>query len=168
LCMGALSAVFFLHLWTLDIRMVFQFGNAYFLAAALCWAFVTIVSQRVTASPFVYSFYAFGLVTPVLFFMASDVGIVLQLGWNFWGNMILIVGLGSLFATSVYFSAAQRFGAKWASLFLFVVPSSAVVFSFFMLGEIPTWPTIVGGVLALSGVYVLNYATKADASSLPR
>ncbi len=163
--LGLFSAVFFLQLWALDLGMVFRFGNAYFLAAALCWSLVTIVSQRVTASPFVYSVYAFGFLTPILFFSIPNLGIIWTMGWSFWWYLLLLVGLGSLFATSVYFRGAQVLGAKGAASFFFIVPVSAVVFSFFTLGEVPTWPTVVGGILALSGVYVLRMSPKVSVVS---
>jgi drug/metabolite transporter (DMT)-like permease len=52
--------------------------------------------------------------------------------------------------------AIKSFGAARAGQFLYLIPSSAALFSWLGLGEIPTWSTLAGGALALIGVIIVN------------
>ena len=156
--LGGLSAVFFLKLWTLNTQTLFDAGNSYFLIAALTWSVLTIVSQRLKISSLLYNFYAFGLVTPFLVIGTPihELLSVCHQGLNFWIPMGFIVICGTVFSTTLYFFVTKTSGAKVAASYIFLVPTSAMIFAVLLLHEKPTWQTIVGGLLALAGVYILN------------
>jgi len=164
--LGASSAVFFLQLWTLNLSHMLDSGNAYFLAASLTWSLLTIVSQYTTMSSVLYNFYAFAIVSPIFLIGAAkhDVLSVFHQSPLFWLNMGFIVIFGTVFSTTMYFYITQKQGAKAASSYIFLVPAMAMCFSFIFLNERPTWPTLIGGALALSGVYILNRVGPKGAS----
>ncbi|MBI5641926.1 MAG: EamA family transporter [Deltaproteobacteria bacterium] len=60
------------------------------------------------------------------------------------------------FATTVYFFASSILSSRKASSFVFLVPFSAVILSWFFLGEVPRINTIAGGSLAIGAVYIIN------------
>ena len=59
-------------------------------------------------------------------------------------------------ATTFYFLATVSLGAEKASSFIFLVPLSAALSSWFLLGETIQINTIAGGVLGIMAVYMLN------------
>jgi drug/metabolite transporter (DMT)-like permease len=156
--LGVSSAVFFLQVWTLNMTHILDSGNGYFLAAALSWSLLTIVSQHTTMSSLLYNFYAFAIVSPLFIFGQSlhDIAMIFHQGSLFWLNMGFIVCCGTLFSTTMYFYITQKHGAKEASSYIFLVPTMALLFSFIFLHEKPSIWTVIGGGLALAGVYVLN------------
>jgi len=62
-------------------------------------------------------------------------------------------------ATTFYFYATAKIGANKASSFIFLVPLSAAVGSWVILGEVPLWNTIAGGILGIVAVFILNRKT---------
>ena len=56
----------------------------------------------------------------------------------------------------VYFVATQKLGASLASAFIFLVPVSNVIVSWFWLNETPLWNTIAGGCIAVLSVWILK------------
>ena len=158
LSLGIASAVFFLQLWSLNSHVIFDSGNIYFLTAACIWSVLTMISQTITVNTLLYTFYAFTLVSPLFLIGAkrSDILSILHQSPIFWLNLGLIVVFGTVFSTTMYFYVTQKLGAKIASSYIFLVPSSAILFAWIFLHEIPTFPTLIGGALALSAVYALN------------
>jgi len=66
-------------------------------------------------------------------------------------NLFALSVYGTSFATAVYF-----LGSKRASSYIFIVPLSAVIFSsIFFNGKIDLF-LVIGGIISLSGVYLLN------------
>ena len=157
--LGVISAVFFLQLWQFDLAQFWGSGTAYFFLAALTWSMLSIIGQHIKLSPIVYTFYVALLIAPVLL-IGSDahaVFSVFDFGATFWFWMIFLSTLGYGFATTLFFLANQKLGAKTASSFLFLVPTSALLVAFFVLNEPLSIPTIIGGIFALTGVAVLNF-----------
>lgn len=159
LMLGVLSAVFFLRLWQFDPAYLLNSGTVYFVLAAFCWSVISIIGQYVKISTLVYTFYMFAIVTPFLLIgtTATDVVNVTRAGAVFWFNLAFIATIGTVFATTLFFLANQKLGARTASSFIFLVPASAALIAWLVLGEQLPWTTITGGVLALGGVYSLNY-----------
>ncbi len=52
--------------------------------------------------------------------------------------------------------ASSRLGSRRAGSFDFIVPTSALLFSWFFLGDVPGVSTVAGGVLTVSAVYLIN------------
>ena len=60
-------------------------------------------------------------------------------------------------ATSYYFYATTKIGAERASSFIFLVPISAALSSWFFIGEIIRYYTIIGGILGMLAVFIINF-----------
>jgi drug/metabolite transporter (DMT)-like permease len=59
-----------------------------------------------------------------------------------------------------------RLPASQTASFLYLVPPVATVMAWLWIGEVPTWFSLAGGVLALAGVIVVNFA-KPKAAIVP-
>jgi len=164
LVLGLTGGAILLEVWHISVAKLFGSGNAYFLAASIAWASLTITSEKSkhSASPLVFSFYVFCCATVIIFPVAYPLGIfdVFQLGWTFWFNILYMALIATTFATTVFFAASGRLGSEKAGAFIFLVPFSAVLFSWLILNEIPRWYTIVGGIIAMSAVYLINIKAK--------
>jgi drug/metabolite transporter (DMT)-like permease len=138
LSLGAISLVFFLQLWQLNFEGLLKMGNMYFLIASILWAGVTIQSQKTTVSPFFLNFIAFATIAPFFTLLGSpnDIFNIANQNSTFWYGMIYIVIFGTVIGTTAYFYATQKLGAKAAASYLYIVPSSAVLSSYLLLGEV--------------------------------
>jgi drug/metabolite transporter (DMT)-like permease len=161
LVLGMAGAAVLLKLWTFDVHDLFHSGNIFFLLCSALWALVTICSQRAaeTISPYMFSFMTYGFST--LFFLPfayGDIGVIFYQDTVFWINLVFLSVISSNFATTIYFVAAERLGSYRTSSFVFLVPSSAMLLSWLFLGEVPEPSTIIGGVIAISAVYLINHS----------
>ena len=74
----------------------------------------------------------------------------------FYWNLAYFGIINSSFATVTYLVATTVIGAERASTFIFLVPISAILTSWFTLGEVIELHTIVGMVLGVSAVMIIN------------
>lgn len=164
LFIGLFGGMIILKIWEVDSNDLFKSGNLYFISAAFIWAFLSIVTQRSKDSihPIVYSLYLYGVCTfaSLLFALRYDVLKPLSFGFNFWLNIFYLSTVSTTFGTTIYFIASSRLGSGVASSFIFIVPVSAMLSSWFFLGEVPQNTTILGGLIALGAVYLLNRSSK--------
>ena len=81
---------------------------------------------------------------------------VFQFDMIFWTNF-LMVSIGSMtIATTIYFLGTTQLGSEKASAFIFTVPVSAMGFSIIFLGEKLELFTVIGGIFAITAVYLIN------------
>ncbi len=162
LILGLIGGSIILQVWAVNLTTLFASGNAFFLLAATSWAFLTVTSEKskTELSPFVFSFYVYCLATVFGFFLALPYGIweVFDFGLSFLVNIVYMSLFATTFATTIFFAASRRLGAEKASSFIFTVPFSAVLISWAILGENPTLSTLIGGIIAVSAVYLINYS----------
>lgn len=160
LALGVVGGALLLKLWTFDSARILSGGSAYFILGAMCWAALTICSQKsgASVSPIVFSLVTSAFCAVLFFVPAMNRGItaVFDQGLSFWLNMFYMAVISSAFATTVYFAASSRLNASRASSFAFVVPSSAVLFGLLFLGEAPEASTIIGGIMAIGATYIIN------------
>ncbi len=160
LVIGLLGGGILLEIWKLNSGQLLKGGNLYFLFAAAMWALLSITSQNSKANmnPFAFSFYTYGITAFAGLFLSLplDVFNIQTLKMDFWLNILYISVGATTFATTAYFFAASNLGANRASSFIFLVPTSAMLISWWLLGEEPKFFTIVGGVMALMAVYIIN------------
>jgi drug/metabolite transporter (DMT)-like permease len=159
LTIGFLGSLLMLRIWEISAESFISGGTVFFLGASCCWAVLSLISHRVQedVDHFTYSFYVYGI-TGIL-----NAVIVLFTGgfsfsWDpvFWGNIFYISVIATAGATTVYFLAAGRLGGARASSFIFIVPASALFFSWLILGEVPHPATVAGGALTIWAVYLIN------------
>lgn len=160
LALGLLGGLIILKIWGVSISVLLAGGNVYFIFAAFTWAILSIITaqSRMYISPVTYSLYLYGIATIVSFGMAlpHDWLAPITFDYIFWINLFYLASISTSFGTTVYFIASSRLGSAKASSFIFLVPASAMISSWIILGEKPEWTTILGGLLAISAVYLLN------------
>ncbi len=79
-----------------------------------------------------------------------------------WLALFYLGFFGTVLGFVWYYEGIQRIGATKAGVFINFVPISAIVFSFFILGEPLTDSLLAGTLLVLSGVYFTNRPTTAS------
>ncbi|KIM10292.1 MAG: hypothetical protein KU37_10860 [Sulfuricurvum sp. PC08-66] len=159
LAIGLAGGMVMLQLYG-DLSDFFALGNGYFLAGALTWALVTLLSQHAHAHlhPIHYSFLIalVGVVVMSFFTTPSDVMVVFEQDGRFWSALLFLAIFGQTVATTIYYIVAGRMGAQYVSGYMFLVPFFALLFSVIFLDEALTWPIVIGGVLTMVAVYMLS------------
>ncbi len=159
LALGLTGGFIILEIWQINMSKLLASGNIFFIASALVWAVLTITSQyaQKDMSGHVYSVYVYGIsaVISFLFALQHDPFEVLTLGADFWLHISFLSVIVISFATTAYFIASKNIGANRTSAFTFLVPFTALSLSWKVLGEELTLPTIIGGVLAFTAIYII-------------
>lgn len=159
LLLGVLGVLVTMNIWQFQLSEILTGSSVYLIAAATCWALMSIVTTFAkTVAPVTFSFYIY-LMTALLdltFFFEPTHGSILAMDYVFWIS-ILIVTIGSTtFATTVYFIGIQRLGSKQASVFTFLVPFIAIGLSVIFLSETLQWTTILGAMMTIVALMILN------------
>jgi drug/metabolite transporter (DMT)-like permease len=136
-------------------------GNLYFLLSAFIWAVMSKFTSKSAkyGSPFAFTWWMYfvTLACIVPFSDFSEIGkLIHTTDMRFWGNVLYSSIITVTLATTTYFFATSKIGAEKASSFIFIVPFSAAVFSFAILGEKLEIHTIIGGLLGIVAVYMIN------------
>lgn len=136
-------------------------GNLYFLLSALIWSVMSKFTSKSAkyGSPFAFTWWMYFVTLACLlpFCNFTAIGSLLHTSdMHFWGNVLFSSVITTTLATTTYFFATSKIGAEKASSFIFIVPFSAAIFSFSILGEQLAWNTIVGGLLGIAAVYMIN------------
>ena len=161
LTLGFFGGCVMLRLWTFEAEEIFRLGNGIFIISAVVWAGVTVVSghaqKTVHFSTYTFYFYLFSAVLSLPFSLINgDTLLVFGQGPVFWLQLLYLGIFAMAFAASVFFIASNRLGSHRASHFVFLIPAFALLSSFLILGEVPRWHTVTGGLMALGAVYILN------------
>jgi drug/metabolite transporter (DMT)-like permease len=158
LALGLIAGLVLLGVWNPANLLVS--GNIIFLVASFIWAFITLSGGEIQkkTSLFVYSFYMYGFSSLILFFLSIPYGLteIFKMDNVFWINIIYLSVLSTVFATSVFFLGSKKLSANRTSSFILLVPLFAVAVSFIVLGETPKITTVIGGLLAICGIYLIN------------
>lgn len=136
-------------------------GNLYFLLSALIWSVMSKFTSKSAkyGSPFAFTWWMYfvTLMCIIPFCDLHAIGELIQTtDIKFWGNVLFSSVITTTLATTTYFYATSKIGAEKASSFIFIVPFSAAVFSFAILGENLEIHTIIGGLLGIAAVYMIN------------
>ena len=155
---GLLGGIVMLNIFESSVH--FNGGEIYFLLAALVWAILTLIAQKShhLMHPIHYNFYISIVATVMMFILTlpQDLLEVKDQSFSFWSALLYLAIFGQSIATSIYFIASQRLGSATASSFMFLVPSFALILSYFILHETIKLHIVVGGLLALTGLYIIN------------
>jgi drug/metabolite transporter (DMT)-like permease len=160
LVIGLIAGAFLLQVWN-NWSAIWDAGNSYFVLATFTWAFLSLFTARSGryGSPVAFSLWMYG-VCSVLLLLISDfqesVRIFERVDFSFWLNLLFSATITTALATTFYFVATSKLGAGKASTFIFLVPFSAALGSWFFLNEVPEVPTIIGGLLGIIAVYMIN------------
>jgi drug/metabolite transporter (DMT)-like permease len=163
--MGFIGGMVILQVWRISGSDLLRSGNALFLAAALAWAGITLLSARaqehMSFLPFSFLMYALAAVFDLPMALTADIAAVFRGGWPYWLNLVYLSVVATAFATTTYFLCSARLGPGPASAFMFIVPTAAVLLSWLFLGEVPAPLSLAGGALSVAAVYLVNSRRQA-------
>jgi drug/metabolite transporter (DMT)-like permease len=160
LLVGLVAGAVLLQLWN-NSASILEPGNLYFVSATVTWAILskfTSMSSRY-GSPVSFSLWMYGICSLMMFVFTkndSTIHIIKNADLTFWVSLFYSATITTSLATTFYFYATTKIGANKASGYIFMVPLSAAVGSWIILGEIPLWNTLLGGLLGIVAVYILN------------
>ncbi|WP_300665748.1 DMT family transporter [Fluviicola sp.] len=160
LCFGIIAGLVLLKVWGNE-DIFAKPGNLLFLICALVWSIMSKFTSKSAkyGSPFAFTWWMYfvTLMCIIPFCDFSAIGELVQTNdLKFWGNVLFSSVITTTLATTTYFFATSKIGAEKASSFIFIVPFSAAVFSFAILGENLEIHTIIGGLLGIAAVYMIN------------
>jgi drug/metabolite transporter (DMT)-like permease len=161
---GLIAGAVLLRVWS-NSASIFDTGNLYFVSATFTWAILskfTSLSSRY-GSPIGFSLWMYGICSLMMFsFTNTDHNLTtLRKGdLTFWLSLFYSATITTSLATTFYFYATSKIGADKASGYIFMVPLSAATGSWLILGEVPLWNTIAGGLLGITAVYILQRKIK--------
>jgi drug/metabolite transporter (DMT)-like permease len=159
LVIGLIGGMVMLEVWTLE---VLQGGNAFFLMSALVWAGLTLLSQKshLHLEPLHYSFLLSCAAIPIMYgaTFQSDLMVVFHQDMRFWSALLFLAVLGQTVASTIYFIASGKLGSGVASSYMFLVPLTALIASYFMLEEVPSFYLLIGGLISSVGLVFINKA----------
>lgn len=138
----------------------FGSGDLWILGAILAWFGYTIIGRdlanRIEPLPATaYSIWA-GLLMLLAYVAFVHPALPDLSRPSFWIITSYLGFLGTTLAFLLYLRGLEQIGAARTSIFLNLVPIASVLSSNLILDEPITWPTVVGGVLALTGVRLLT------------
>lgn len=165
LVLALIAGALLLKIFT-DPASLWSAGNIYFLAAAVSWSALSLVTARASryGSPVAFSCWMYTVSAVIMFAFAGPAAtgaLVQTTSFKFWGNLFFSGTITTSLATTFYFVATARIGAGKASSFIFMVPFSAALGSWLFLNEVPEWHSVAGGLLGIAAVYILNKKPKA-------
>jgi len=159
LLLGMLGVLVTMNIWQFQLSEIMKGTSVYLLAAATCWALMSIVTTYAkTISPATLSFYIYLMTAlfDLIFFFEPTHGSILAMDRDFWISFLIVTVGSTTFATTVYFLGIQRLGSKQASVFTFLVPFFAVGLSVLFLNESWHWSTVLGAVMTIIALIILN------------
>ncbi|MBM3758659.1 MAG: DMT family transporter [Acidobacteria bacterium] len=134
-------------------------GDVWILTAVLAWFGYTILGRDLAnrLSPLAVTAYSIWIGLGMLLAYVMVVGgpVPDLTSVKFWGITMYLGFLGTTLAFLLYLRGLEQIGAARTSIFINLVPVFSVVTSNVLLREPITWPTVVGGMLCLTGVQLL-------------
>jgi drug/metabolite transporter (DMT)-like permease len=86
--------------------------------------------------------------------------------WQAWAAVAYMAVFSSALAYVFYFWLLRYLEASQLSAFTYLLPVAATVLGILWLGEKGSWGQVLGGVLALGGVYWIESARAAVAKAI--
>ncbi|HLA72980.1 MAG TPA: DMT family transporter [Steroidobacteraceae bacterium] len=136
-------------------------GELFMLAAVTSWALYTVIGRKVLSglSPIAATNYAALFGTLMLGLVAArefDTLHAAQFGWKMIAALLYLGVGGTALAFVWYYTSIKKLGAAVASIFTNLVPVFGVAISVAVLGE-PLLPSmLVGGAVAIVGVFMVS------------
>lgn len=135
-------------------------GDVWILGTVVSWVAYTLIGRSLTneiaALPATAYAIWMGLVMLVVYAVVVGEPTPDVSGWRFWVVSGYLGFAGTMLAFLLYLRGIEQIGAAKTSIFINLVPIFSVISSNVALGEAVTGPTVVGGVMALSGVRLLT------------
>ncbi len=160
LLLGLIGGSIVLKVWDFSFDQITNSGNIYFVVASFCWTGLTLTSSRShrVIQTLTFSFWVY-FISAMFYFpfvIQNEWMSVFNMDWIFWLHLISVSIGAMVFGTTVYFIGTTKLGSEKASAFIFTVPVTAILFSMLILKEPLEISTAVGGLLAMTAVYLIN------------
>lgn len=182
LMLGLLAGAFLVDLFG-NWRAMFSAFYIIYVLASLDWAALMISSRLATerinaiALNFYTSVMTFALLAPALFMdfggsfsvggeiaRGASGGAFITSLWDKPLAFFVLLGVAAVFctvfATTIFYKALFVLGVVEGGIYALLAPVFALGFAYLLLGEVPKWHTIVGGVLAVGSIYIINVLGK--------
>jgi drug/metabolite transporter (DMT)-like permease len=161
---GGVCVIFYPHLKDFLIPD-FRFGIILSLIATWTWAFASLYTKQ-QANKF-NPYFGLGLqmviagVTLVTITGATNMSIpITTIPWKAWAAIAYLVLFGSVITFIAYLYALQNLPTEQASIYAYINPIVAVLCGWLFFGEVVTLFIVIGGLVALLGVFMVNRAFK--------
>jgi drug/metabolite transporter (DMT)-like permease len=136
-------------------------GEMLIFGCVLSWVSYSLIGkvimkdvQPVSAVTYACLFGAAALLPPALFEgMAGSLG---DYSMPAWFSIVYLGFFGTCLGFVWYYEGIKQIGPSKSAVFINFVPISAVIMSFFMLGETIDASLLIGAALVLSGIYLTN------------
>ncbi|MBN2132793.1 MAG: DMT family transporter [Sedimentisphaerales bacterium] len=142
-------------------------GELFILSCVACWVAYSLIGKAVMQklSPLASVSYSAAVGAAALAIPAT---LLEGLGPNLgpaslldWAAIAYLAIFGTVIGFVWFYEGVKLIGPTRAGLFINIVPISAVVLAFLLLGEPITWSLAAGAILVLSGVYLTNKKSMA-------
>lgn len=168
---GGVCIIFYDHLHEfLDPQ--FRWGILFSIIATWTWAIATLYTkkQALHFNPY----FGLGLqmiISGIVLYGFSEVtGRAIPLtsiSWQSWAAIAYLIIFGSLIAFICYLYALQNLPTEQASIYAYINPIVAIVLGAILFGERLTIYLAIGGLVTLSGVFMVNRAYKITSPEQP-
>jgi drug/metabolite transporter (DMT)-like permease len=137
-------------------------GDAITMTGSIGFAMYVVLGKRLAGrydplTMTAFSHYAGALlVLPIAFYRAITLGSAEHwraIAWSAWAAMLYMAIFSSAVAYVIYFWLLRYLEASQLSAFAYLLPVLATLLGILWLGEKGSWGRVLGGLLALSGVY---------------
>lgn len=136
-------------------------GNSLIAIGAVSWSFYTVFSQRKlkSFSPFVMTasfiwITLLGLLPLFIFESAQNLDWLEMINTQSILSLFYVGTVSTIFIYLLNQYAIKHGGSIFSSMQFYLIPISTYIFAFFLLGERLTTGLVIGGILALLGVYI--------------
>ncbi|MEH0019046.1 MAG: DMT family transporter [Desulfobacter sp.] len=149
-------------------RVGIGMGDLAIFGCVLSWVIYSILGKPLTKelSPLASVCYASLAGTLMLLIPALSTGVVQHItgyGTMAWASLFYLGFFGTVLGFYWYYQGIRTIGPTKSGVFINFVPVSALVLSYFLLGETLTHATLLGALLVITGVYLTNASRPAPA-----
>jgi len=141
-------------------------GDIWIMGCVVSWVSYSLIGKKVMGrlSPLAAVALSCAAGTLMLAPPALNEGLVAALpgiGWGAWGCLAYLGVLGTVVGFTWFYEGVRALGPSKAGVFINIVPVSAVVIGFVVLGEPVDASLLVGGTLVVAGTFCANLPARA-------
>ncbi|MFS1511012.1 DMT family transporter [Chengkuizengella sp. SCS-71B] len=156
---GLIGLIILLDIDPVHIISVDLLGFACMIAATLCYAFASQLSKRLLKGLSMYqitfcTLFIGSLGSGSVALSIESISISHLVSWT---NISVLIGLGvfgSGIAYILFYYLVQKGSAEFATMVTYLIPGTAIIWGYTLLGEEVKWSLLVGLVFVLSGVFL--------------